>query len=92
MAGQDASHLPEIPKLLTSSETFLADFYRLSTTRAGGMSIMPISWLSVAQYAELQGYDEFSRYFLHRVVDSLDPLFMENVNEQLKQNQTRKKP
>lgn len=85
-AGQkeEADALPKIITLDVLCAPFLLDFNRLSTTRAGGMGILPISWLNVEQYAHICGYDGFMTYFLHRVVESLDPIYMTHVNEKLK--------
>ena len=83
-AGQDTSNLPEIPVLSSALVMYSDAFYELCTTRVNGMGISPISVLSVDQYAYNRQYGDFQIYFLRKVVNLLDPIFMEHKSRELK--------
>ena len=70
----------------------MRDFYNLSTTRPSGFGIGVISWMNVEQYAYMRGYGEFQCYFLHRVVEALDPIYVEYQNNEHKSRQRLKNP
>ena len=91
MAGQDVSHLPTKPRNLPSLSRHMEDFYNLSTTRPVAFGIGVISWLSIEQYATAKRYDDFDRYFLHRVIQSLDPIYVSVRNDELKSNKAGNK-
>lgn len=89
MAGMDTSAIPDVPDLMFGLSTYFDAFFDLSTTRVNGMGVGMISYLSVQQYATIRNYDEFGTYFLHRVVRTLDPIYVEYMNNESKRNQKR---
>lgn len=89
MAGMSVESIPDEPMLFAGLDLYLDSFFLLSTTRLNVMGVGAISWLSTAQYAALNNLDEFSTYFLHRVVRLLDPIYMEHLNNESKKNSKR---
>lgn len=90
-AGQfeDAADIPEKPTLQTGLDFYYDAFFHLSTTRQTGFGVSMISWLHIQQYAMLSELDTMGTYFLHRVVERLDPIFVEHVSSESKANKNR---
>ena len=82
--------IPQRPILKAGLDFYYDAYFRLSTTRQTGFGVSVISWLHVEQYAALTELDTMSKYFLHRVVERLDPIFVEHVSNESKRNQNRK--
>lgn len=91
MAGQDASHLPVKPQSKPSVSRYMDAFYDLCTTRQAAYGVAVISWLAIEQYALAKRYDAFDKYFLHRVVRALDPIYVRTKNDELKTSKASNK-
>lgn len=60
------------PYLHPSLQFFYSAFWTLSTERQIGMSLGPIPWSRIIQFAQWHGLDEESTDYLERVVRALD--------------------
>lgn len=85
----DIQVLPEAIELDNTLAPFYSAFFDLCTTRINGMGIGVISWLSVRQYAMYAELDEYGTFFLHKVVKSLDPIYVEYLVNESKRNKKR---
>ena len=56
-------------------------FNALSSCRAIGMSVGPIPWTAIQQYADVHGFTEDETYMLHNVVRHADDIFLKHVRE-----------
>lgn len=90
-AGQlsDMDIIPERPQLMAGLDYYYDAFFQLSTTRQVGFGVSLISWLNIQQYAMVCELDTMATYFLHRVVATLDPIYVEHVSRESKKSQKR---
>lgn len=90
-AGQHeaAAAIRTKPDLLSGLDFYYTAFFDLSSTRNSGFGVSLISWLNVRQYAMLNDLDTMTTYFLHRVIKTLDPIYVEHYNNELKRSKTR---
>ena len=88
-AGQldDMAAIPERPQLMTGLDFYYDAFFQLGTTRQIGFGVSFISWLNIQQFAMMCELDTIQTYFLHRVVATLDPIYVEHVSRESRRNQ-----
>lgn len=60
---------------------YLTAFYRLSTSRQVGMSIGPIPWLAVADYADRMRLDYVNRELFEVVIYAMDRAWIDWTEE-----------
>ena len=52
----------------------------LSSCHPVGMSLAPIPWTAVEQYAIAEQLDSEERYMLHHVITEMDKVYMNHIN------------
>lgn len=90
-AGQAVELIPDAPDLSFVLNFYYDAFFDLCTTRVNGMSMSPISVLSVDEYARNRQFTPFQLYFTRKVVRVLDPIYMEHSAREHKKPKGSKK-
>lgn len=89
-AGQAVGLVPDAPDLSFVLNFYYDAFFDLCTTRVNGMSMSPISVLSVDEYARNRQFTAFQLYFIRKVVRVLDPIYMEHSASEHKKHKVGK--
>jgi hypothetical protein len=79
----------EVPALerrqsITGYEWLWDAYWELDTCRQTGMSVGPIPWTAIQQYAEAEMLNADETYMLHTVIRSMDKKFKAYLDEQTK--------
>jgi hypothetical protein len=61
-------------------EFYLSAFWDLSTCRRIGMSLGPIPWNHIREYAEFAGLDRLNTYAFSAIMRKLDVVYMDRMN------------
>ena len=69
------------PVLAMGLELFFNAWFELTSARSIGMSMGPIPWNVVQDYAERFGLDDFQTEALHYHVRCMDDVFFEHQNK-----------
>jgi len=78
LRGQPApSWLEDEPFLAPGEDFYLGAFWELSTCRAMGMSIGPIPWDKVVDYARFAGLDYDNLGLFVMVIRAMDSVYLE---------------
>lgn len=59
-------------------DLFLAAFWELTTCRPGGMTLAPIPWLAIREYAKASSFDEEQTDDLHYFIRVMDNAYMDD--------------
>jgi hypothetical protein len=68
------------PAINKGNELFFSAFFELDSDRQFGMSIGPIPWRSINEYAKEYHFDEWQRELLFYSIQKLDKVYLEKVN------------
>jgi hypothetical protein len=60
---------------------YLNAFYELSTNRSLGMSIGPIPWTAITEYATYHGLSRLTTDIFHIIIRALDNAYCKKVSE-----------
>lgn len=71
----------DCPESLPTDEFYLSAFWDLSTCRGMGMSIGPIPWHHIRDYADFAGLDPENGFAFASVIRRLDAAYLTHMSE-----------
>lgn len=89
MALRERRNLPaairDAPDVPLGLEIYFQAFWELTTCRGGGMGLIPISWMTIIEYAQLHELDDEQTDDLLYFVRAMDKAYMEHHAAKLEQ-------